>query len=380
MRILFQENGSSGVYWHRQFIPHVSMCDVLPEITVERTQDLMKVPDDQLAKYDVIVLHGRISDEVLRKLKRLNKSYVYDVDDYWYCTPDRTFYNEWKLLDHAANVEGCIKGAALLTCCSDTLAQYIKKHTGVIAHVFPNAIGEKDPQFTPIETKSDRIRFGFIGGSSHVDDVRVVGRAIRRLWNEYPEYRDAWQIVYGGFSTDVNVFDQRGYRVNVKQKDYPSVQIERTLSLDYMLCSPSHQETLKRYTLEATEENENYRRIWTMDVENYARMYNHIDLAIAPLNRNTFNICKSNLKIVEAGWMGKEVICSAVSTFDDGLTYNDCYVCDTDQDWLNAMLDHIENFISYGKPIQSELPELVRTHYNANYFAEKRYELYKSIL
>ncbi|WP_050813821.1 hypothetical protein [Acidovorax sp. NO-1] len=42
------------------------------------------------------------------------------------------------------------------------------------------------------------------------------------------------------------------------------------------------------------------------------------DLAIAPLEANAFNECKSNLRLLEYGWCGVPVVCSDVLPYQDG--------------------------------------------------------------
>lgn len=380
MKILFQRNGNSGVYYHRQWAPHVAMAHSLPDIKVDVTDSIKGESDAKILEYDVIVLHGRIDADTLLVLSRLGKKYVYDVDDYWYATPDRLFCNEWKVTHHADITEMCIKDAALVTCTSDILGRYITKHTGVVPHVLPNAIFDKDPQFTPVETKSDRIRFAFIGGSSHVDDIPVLGKAITKLWNRYPQYRDKWQIVYGGFDTAVTSVDTRGAKVAFKQKNYPSIQIEKMLTNDYGICSPEYTQQLRQYTIDPLPDDQNYRRIWTMDIASYAKIINHCDVGFAPLADNTFNRCKSNLKIVEYGWMGKQCIATYIGTFFDRITEQNVSWCSDSEEWMRAMVFHIENFIAKGTPIDFGLPEKIREHYNAKNFAQKRYELYKTMV
>lgn len=380
MKILFQENGQTGVFYHRQLVPHVVMTEVLPDITVDRTTSLLSMPDEAIEKYDVIVLHGRVDLKVLQLLSRLRKKYVYDVDDYWYATPDRLFCNEWRLTNHASITEMAIKDAAIVTCTSDILASYTKKHTGVIAHVLPNAIADRDPQFIPNKTESTRLRFGFIGGSSHVGDMDVVGRAIGKLTRNYPQYFDKWQIVYGGFDTDVKSVDTLGRKVSFKQKDYPSIRIEKMLTNNYAICTPEYEGQLTQYTIDPLPSDQNYSRIWAMDVMNYAKQYNYVDVALAPLADNTFNRCKSNLKIVEAGWMDCEVIASYLGTFFDRKTEENISFFSDSDELLRAMVFHIEHFIEHGTPIKMGLPEKIKEHYNAKNFAVKRYELYKTIV
>lgn len=374
-------NGTSGVYYHRQYVPHAVMCDHFPDIIVQECDDILKAELPVVLKADIIVLHGRIERELVLFLAKHGKPFVYDVDDYWYCTPDRLFHSEWKHTNHGANVEYAIKAAAAVTCTSDILANYIKKHTGVVATVLPNGIAENDPQFTPVKTESTRLRFGFVGGSSHVLDIPIIARAVALLYNKYPQYRDKWQIVYGGFDMDARTMNAHTGAVNsMRQKDTPSVQIEKLITQNYELCGSDYTAQLRRYTTEPLPDDQQYRRIWTRGVRKYAGILNECDVLFCPLQDNTFNRCKSNLKVIEAGWMGKEVIASFLGTFLDGKLEGNMVLATETRDWVEAMVSHIEYFIEHGHATPFGLQAKVREHYNAKNFVQKRYELYKSIL
>lgn len=380
MKVLFQKNGNSGIYWHRQYVPHVAMAKSFENIRIEEADDISKVPVSQLNGYDLFVLHGRINPNIISIIKRLGKKWIYDVDDYWYCTPDRLFYNEWKNISHSYIIEGHIMDADAVTCTTQILSNYIKKHTGVNAFVLPNGISETDPQFVPVEKKSARLRFGFIGGSSHMIDMPIIGKAIARLWREFPQYHDKWQIVYGGFDMDYQKFDQHGNKLNTSLKEIPSVIMERSLTNDYMICEKESSDSLKKYTIEELHIDRQYRRIWTQPISNYATIYNDIDIALAPLVNNTFNRCKSNLKIIEAGWIGKEIIASKIDCFNDGQTNNCIMEPSNTDEWLEALLSHIETFIEKGIPEKSDLQNCVRENYSAEKISAKRYELYKTLM
>ena len=48
--------------------------------------------------------------------------------------------------------------------------------------------------------------------------------------------------------------------------------------------------------------DEPYRRMWTRDINNYATHYANVDVLIAPLKENDFNVVKSELKEIECGF------------------------------------------------------------------------------
>jgi hypothetical protein len=80
------------------------------------------------------------------------------------------------------------------------------------------------------------------------------------------------------------------------------------------------------------------------------------DLAIAPLELNAFNECKSNLKLLEYGWCGVPVVCSDITPYQGNLPCK--RVKNRYLDWRNAILamvsdlDHCRN---EGLRLQSEV-------------------------
>jgi glycosyltransferase involved in cell wall biosynthesis len=64
----------------------------------------------------------------------------------------------------------------------------------------------------------------------------------------------------------------------------------------------------------------------------------NLDLAVAPLERNRFNRCKSNLRILEYGAMGWPVIASDIEPYRQAPVQ---LVGNQTQAWVNAIRDHI---------------------------------------
>jgi glycosyltransferase involved in cell wall biosynthesis len=50
-------------------------------------------------------------------------------------------------------------------------------------------------------------------------------------------------------------------------------------------------------------------------VNEFAYMYDSCHVMLAPLRKNLFNECKSEIKVVEAGWKGKAVIASNIEPY-----------------------------------------------------------------
>ena len=65
------------------------------------------------------------------------------------------------------------------------------------------------------------------------------------------------------------------------------------------------------------------------------------DLAIAPLEINPFNDCKSNLKLLEYGWCGVPVVCSDVLPYQSDLPAT--RVKNRYKNWREAILEHVND-------------------------------------
>jgi glycosyltransferase involved in cell wall biosynthesis len=66
----------------------------------------------------------------------------------------------------------------------------------------------------------------------------------------------------------------------------------------------------------------------------------NLDLAVAPLERNRFNRCKSNLRILEYGAMGWPVIATDIEPYQDAPVHR---VSNKTRAWVNAIREHIHD-------------------------------------
>lgn len=83
----------------------------------------------------------------------------------------------------------------------------------------------------------------------------------------------------------------------------------------------------------------------------------NLDLALAPLEQNQFNDCKSNLRLLEYGVLGFPVVCSDVLCYRDGLPVT--RVKNRYRDWIDAIRMHLADLDATAR-MGDQLQEIVR--------------------
>jgi hypothetical protein len=99
-----------------------------------------------------------------------------------------------------------------------------------------------------------------------------------------------------------------------------------------------------------------------------------LDLAVAPLENNQFNDCKSNLRLLEYGSCGFPVICSNTRAFSES-NLPVSIVKNRYKDWIDAIRSHIndiENLKSVGIDLRNKVREEWRLEYKSlNFWKSK---------
>ena len=164
------------------------------------------------------------------------------------------------------------------------------------------------------------------------------------LYNQH-QYKDKFQVVYGGFSMD----------------DETSRAIAGVLS-----CKGK-----------ATVEQ--FATFPSAPINDYARFYDTIDVSLIPLRNNRFNRLKSNLKLIESGFKKKACIVSNVHPYEPMLVNGkNCLVVKHKNDWYKNMTKLIDN-----PNMIEDLSEQLYLDCQVQHIdriAEARFEVYKTIL
>ena len=283
-----------------------------------------------------------------------------------------------------------------MTTTTDIYKKEIEKYHPNVK-VFVNAIDTSEEQFISKNNPSDRIRFGFIMGSSHLHDMEM----LIGMTNKLPkDILDKIQFVLCGYDLRGNVVytDTDGQQKSRPIYPYESVwyAYEQILTDNYKLVSPQYKEWLHRFIPNAKyihEDKEFYKRRWTKGIMSYCTHYNDIDVLLVPLDNNDFNMYKSELKLIEAGMMNKAAVVSnfgpyqigTVNYFEKGGVVNpegNCILIDQNKahkDWAKTIEKLVKN-PEHIEKLRENLHNSIKDKYDLTNVTHERAAWYKEIV
>ena len=319
LRILVVPSDRTGVGYFRSTAPHINLQKLFPnEVHVDIDFEPEYKNDTYLQKYDLIHYHRTLGpfeemEETLQRLDRLGVVSIMDLDDHWSPGQHHPAHRIIKENGLDKKIASNLRLARNITTTTPLFAKEIKKLNKNNIFVLPNAIDTNEKQYTPTPEKSDRIRIGWLGGSSHLKDLEILKGVVGSL--KSGGYLDKVQFVLCGYDLrgTVTMFDQKtGKQTQRPIKPNESVwyKYEQIFTDNYSIVSEDYKKHLLSFKQEEYKDvaNEPYRRVWTKPISTYASNYNLFDVSLAPLEENVFNEVKSQLKVIEAGFHKKALI------------------------------------------------------------------------
>ena len=402
IRILAIPSDKHGVGKFRMMDPFVFISDKHSEdIHVDISYNA-EDRDDYFLNYDIVVFHTFIHQtNHEHNIKRINwlKSKgiitIMDIDDLWFVDQRHPMYHAIKMNKVGEMKIDMLKTVDYVSTTTPIFAQTIKdklKVSNVV--VFPNAVNEDEPQFQNKSIKSDKVRFGWLGGSSHLHDLELMSNGISSTYNLF---KDKVQFILCGFDTrgSVTVIDQEGKQQQrpIQPTETVWYKYEGFFTDNFKVLSSEYKNYLGTFTQgDYNDIDEPYRRRWTKDINTYATNYNTFDVSLAPLVDSVFNANKSQLKVIEAGFFKKAIIASdldpftidLISAVDEG-KFNDKGNAllvgskKNHKDWAKHMKRLVEN-PNMIEDLGNRLYETVKDTYSLKKVCKDRVEFFKSII
>jgi glycosyltransferase involved in cell wall biosynthesis len=401
INVLVLPSDKTGVGKFRSIDPHVFLQNLYPDdfhvdIDYEPKINDIKYWD----KYQIIHVHRNIGShydqtpEIIKYLKSIGKVVIIDIDDYWLPTVDHPIHSIIVQNKIHEKIVANLKEADWVTTTTDIFANEIRKLNKNVL-VLPNAIDPNEPQFNQVTPPSDKIRIGWLGGSSHLHDLNLLGAFVQK--NQ--DINDKLQYVICGFDTRGSVTEINPNTGEQKKRDILPhetvwVNYEGIFTNNYKTLDENYVKFLKEYKeVDYISDKElPYVRVWTKPVNSYAMNYSKFDISLAPIKNHIFNRMKSQLKVIEAGFYKKALIASEIGPYTIDLKHclkNGEFNSDGNAILIPESRNHSDWSKSIKKLVQNpemitELGErlynTVKDKYDLNKVTVTRAEFYKSLI
>lgn len=255
MKILAIRKENSGSNHHRIYLPlshfkehSVTFCNDVFEYNVE--------------DFDLIYNHWipEFSIEQIREWKAKGIKYIQDVDDWIVLPPKHPFYNK---VDYTALIDYvCIADCVVVS--TTPLYDYFKNWNNNI-HINYNAL----PYNFHANIVKDKIAIGWIGSSSHLPDLQSIEKHIKKIASN-------------------NTIQNK---------------------CKFVLCGVNHADPAWKHIIKLFKHSNMELELYEAKSPNdYLLLYQHINILLAPLDENDFNLAKSALKLQEAAQYNIPVI------------------------------------------------------------------------
>jgi len=400
IKVLVLPSDTTGVGKFRSLDPHTFLQDMYTDDFHVDIDYEPKINDlNYWKKYQIVHVHRNIghdydsSPKIIKNLQSLGIIVIVDIDDYWLPTKEHPIHSIIVANKLHEKIVANLKVADYVTTTTKVFAEEIRKFNKNVV-VFPNAINPKEPQFNEPTPKSDRIRIGWLGGSSHLHDLKLLDGMV----NKNSSLKDEVQYVICGFDTrgtvtELNKETGEQKQRPIKPEETVWVQYEKIFTNNYKIIDENYLKFLNEFkegdygnVLELP-----YRRVWTLPVNTYAVNYSKFDISLAPIKNHIFNRMKSQLKVIEAGFYKKALIASNVGPYTIDLKHslnNGNFVDgnallvnehNNHSDWskyIKKLVDNPNMIVDMGE----RLYETVKDTYDLNVVTKTRAEFYSSLI
>ena len=318
IKVLVVPSDRTGVSYFRSTIPHIKLEEYYPnDFYIDIDYEPQLNDDEYLKQYDLIHYHRTLGDYeklggILDRLDKLGIASVMDIDDHWSPGPNHPAWEIIKQNDLDKKIATNLRVSRNIITTTPVFAEEIKRLNKNI-FILPNAINPEEKQYQCNIKKSDRIRIGWLGGSSHLKDLEILGGVAANF--KKAGLLDKIQFVLCGYDLrgTLTMIDQKTgeqKQRNIKPEESVWYKYEQIFTDNYSIVSEKYKKFLLSFKEGEYEdvENEPYRRVWTKPITSYATNYNLFDISIAPLKESVFNKVKSQLKVIEGGFHKKALI------------------------------------------------------------------------
>ena len=400
INVLVVPSDRTGVGKFRSIDPHIFLQNLYPEdFHIDIVYDVVYEDLEFFKKYQIVSFHRSIgpdferANQLILKLNELGIATVGDIDDYWMPGKEHPIHDVIRFNKINEKITANLKVAKYVSTTTSLFADEIMKLNKNVV-VFPNAINPKESQFKEPTPESDRLRIGWLGGSSHLHDLQLLDQSFSKLGS----ISDKLQYVLCGFDTRGTVTEinsQTGEHVkrNITPEETVWASYEKIFTQKYTTISEDYKKFLEKYVQESypNENDEAYIRVWTRPVQSYAKNYSKFDVSLAPIKNHMFNRMKSQLKVIEAGFYKKAIIASNVGPYTLDLKHcldhgnfvdGNALLVDENRnhsDWAK-FIDKLVKNPNMVKDMGERLYETVKDTYDLNVVTKARAEFYKSIV
>jgi glycosyltransferase involved in cell wall biosynthesis len=349
--------------------------------------------DKAFEGYNIVVFHSFIHQlshesniERIKWLKSKGITTIMDIDDLWFVDQKHPMFHKINREKIGEKKIEMLKLVDYITTTTPIFAKTIEEKLNVKnVLVFPNAIDSNESQFKIKKNPSEKIRFGWLGGSSHLEDIHLLRNGISSL---HYSHKDKVQFVLCGFDTrgeikEYNVDTKETTTRNFKPEETVWYQYEKIFTDEYRVLDSEYVKELKTFVKDSVDRSDKpYVRRWTEDITKYATNYNYFDVSLTPLVESTFNSYKSQLKIIESGFHKNAVISSEVKPYTldliDGVNSLLVSPKKNHKQWSQHMKRLADN-PELVKDLGEKLYETVKDKYSLQKVSKDRVEFFKTI-
>jgi len=349
-------------------------------------------------QYDIVHFHRNIgmdydqSPIIIKRLNDMGIVTIMDLDDYWLPTKEHPVHQLVLQNKLHEKILANMKVAGHVTTTTSIFAKEISKYNKNV-YVLPNAINPNEPQFKAETLPSERLRFGWLGGSSHLHDLKILDGT----FNTLSPLKDNFSMYLCGFDTrgtvtEINKETGEQKQRPIRPEETVWARYEEIFTDKYKLVDDKHKEFLMKFKEEEyiSDTETFYTRIWTKPVTSYAANYRWFDVSLAPIKNHIFNRVKSQLKVIEAGFYKKAIIASNIGPYTIDLKHalkngefvdGNALLVDEVRgaDWSKYMKKLIQN-PNMAYDLGQRLYETVKDTYDLNKVTADRAQLYSSLV